>query len=235
MSEPEDYDRLYVVVVGGMNVDVKARSFHAPTPGASNPGTVTQAPGGVGRNIAETLARLGTVTHLVSALGNDDYGKWLLRETRHAGVRVDHVQVSEGRTGRFVAMLDNDGELVAGVADMSPASIVTPEVLESASLLIGSAAMLVLDANLPSDVFARAHRIALDSQVPVVVDPSARPRPVEFDSAPRFTCLVRTSWSFRPLWGAMLRHGTRCIWGSRSCIAGESRSYGFASGRAVHC
>ena len=48
-----------VVVVGGANVDVKARSTAALVARTSNPGTVVRTPGGVGRNVAENLARLG--------------------------------------------------------------------------------------------------------------------------------------------------------------------------------
>src|SRR3954451_14066023 len=60
-----------VVVVGGANMDVKARSAPSAVPATSNPGTVTMPAGGVGRSIAENLARLGTRTHLVVVIGSD--------------------------------------------------------------------------------------------------------------------------------------------------------------------
>src|SRR6478736_7385977 len=41
-----------VVVVGGANMDVKARSRWAIVRGTSNPGTATMSAGGVGRNVA---------------------------------------------------------------------------------------------------------------------------------------------------------------------------------------
>src|SRR5690554_1242277 len=44
-----------VLVVGGANVDVKARSGAAAVTGTSNPGTASMRPGGVGRNVAENL------------------------------------------------------------------------------------------------------------------------------------------------------------------------------------
>jgi pseudouridine kinase len=48
-----------VVVVGGINADLKARTTAPLVPGTSNPGTATLTPGGVGRNVAENLAHLG--------------------------------------------------------------------------------------------------------------------------------------------------------------------------------
>ncbi|MFC6343949.1 winged helix-turn-helix transcriptional regulator [Nocardioides hankookensis] len=53
-------EQRYVVVVGGANMDVKARSRRSVVAATSNPGTAAMSAGGVGRNIAENLARLGT-------------------------------------------------------------------------------------------------------------------------------------------------------------------------------
>ena len=97
-----------VVVVGGANVDIKARSTAALVGGTSNPGTVVRMPGGVGRNVAENLARLGSRVALVSTVGSDPDGDWLLEETAAAGVDVSSV-LRGGRTGRYVALLDANG------------------------------------------------------------------------------------------------------------------------------
>jgi pseudouridine kinase len=41
----------------------------------SNLGTINFSPGGVGRNIAENLARMGAVVKLLSVVGKDLHGK----------------------------------------------------------------------------------------------------------------------------------------------------------------
>ena len=116
-----------VVVVGGSNLDVKARSTHRIVPGSSNPGTALMTPGGVGRNVAENLARLGTPTRLVSAVGADALGDLVLTATSEAGVDVTGVRRLPGATATYTAVLDAGGELVVGVADMSAAEALTPE------------------------------------------------------------------------------------------------------------
>ncbi|MEI8181049.1 PfkB family carbohydrate kinase, partial [Aestuariivirga sp.] len=63
-----------VIVIGGANVDIKGRSRGSFVAGTSNPGEVTVSAGGVGRNIAENLARLGISVSLVTALGQDANG-----------------------------------------------------------------------------------------------------------------------------------------------------------------
>ena len=84
------------VVIGGANMDVKARSGRPVVAGTSNPGHVVRSPGGVGRNVAENLARLGTPTVLVAAVGSDAVGDELLAATSAAGVDVTFVRRMPG-------------------------------------------------------------------------------------------------------------------------------------------
>ncbi len=105
----------WVVVVGGANLDIKAHSNRTVEPGTSNPGVTALAPGGVGRNVAEGLARLGTPTALVAAVGTDAFGDRVLDATAEAGVDVGAVRRIDGSTGTYTAVLDADGELVAAV------------------------------------------------------------------------------------------------------------------------
>ena len=136
-----------MVVVGGANVDVKARTTAALVTETSNPGTVVRTAGGVGRNVAENLARLGSRVALVSVVGSDPDGAWLLEETGLAGVDVSAV-LRGGRTGRYVAVLDADGDLVAGISDMAATDSLGPDVLDLD--LIRSAELVVVDGNLPA-------------------------------------------------------------------------------------
>lgn len=76
----------WAVVVGGAAWDIKASSLAAARLHTSNPGTVSRTPGGVGRNIAEVIARLGGRVHLVAAVGADAAGRDLLARTSEAGV-----------------------------------------------------------------------------------------------------------------------------------------------------
>jgi pseudouridine kinase len=165
-----------VVVVGGANVDLKARSTAALVGATSNPGTVVRTPGGVGRNVAENLARLGSRVALVSTVGSDPDGDWLVEETAAAGVDVSPV-LRGGRTGRYVALLDADGSLVAGVADMAATDALGPDVLDVD--LIRSADLVVVDGNLPATtvdaVLAHGARVVID---PVSVAKARRISPL---------------------------------------------------------
>jgi pseudouridine kinase len=165
-----------VVVVGGANIDIKARSSAAAISQTSNPGRTSTTPGGVARNIAENLARLGTTTQLIVALGRDQYGERLLTETRDAGVLLDYVHRSAHPTGSYTALLDADGEMLLAVADMSATDDLRPEHLRPARELILHAALLVLDGNLPAATTEHLLDLAQSAEVRVVLDPVSVPK-----------------------------------------------------------
>ncbi len=163
-------------MVGGANVDVKARSSAPLVAATSNPGTVIRTPGGVGRNIAENLARLGSRVALVSTVGSDPDGDWLMEQTAAAGVDTSSV-LRGGQTGRYVAVLDAGGDLAVGVSDMAATDALGPEVLDHD--LIRSAALVVVDGNLPATtidaVLALGVRVVID---PVSVAKAERIAPL---------------------------------------------------------
>jgi len=162
------------VVVGGANVDVKARSAGRATPATCNLGHASMAPGGVGRNIAENLARLGDRVHLVSIVGRDALGDNLLEHTAAAGVRIEHVARTDQPTGTYTAVLDMDGELLVAIADMEATAELGPEQLHAARDVIATAGVLVLDGNLSREAFD--HALDLGRGVRTVFEPVSVPK-----------------------------------------------------------
>lgn len=179
-----------VVVIGGANVDVKARSAAPATQHTSNPGTGSMAPGGVARNIAENLARLGTRTHLVAAVGRDPLGDNLLAQTSAAGVRLEFVQRSDLPTGTYTAILDSDGELIVSVADMAATESLQPDHVNLAREVIASAGLVVLDGNLTSATLEHALEVAATAEVRTILEPV---------SVPKAAALARTLSEQRPI------------------------------------
>ncbi len=160
-----------VVVVGGANMDIKAHSNAPARLRTSNPGTAVTTPGGVGRNIAENLARLGTPTHLVAPVGRDAFGEQVVAATGAAGVAVDHVVRVGDSTGTYLAVLDATGELVIAVSNMTVTDQLTVRQLEPARPLLAHADLLVVDGNIPQAPVEWLLDVAATAGVPVVVDP----------------------------------------------------------------
>lgn len=160
-----------VVVIGGVNVDIKSRAA-ALVPRTSNPGTTHVAPGGVGRNVAEVLARLGVPTSLVSIVGDDAMGATALASCTAAGVDVTGVcTVAGASTGIYHAVLDEHGDLVVAVSDMALLDSLDATIVDEHAARIAAARHLVLDANLPPAVVSAAHALAARHDVPVAIEP----------------------------------------------------------------
>jgi pseudouridine kinase len=138
-----------VVVIGGANVDIKAHVDAQFRIGTSNPGTVILSAGGVGRNIAHNLGKLGVQVSLATVLGNDAHGDFVLRETRNAGVNVQCSSRAPIPTGTYVATFDADGELVSAVSDMRILETIDPAFVDNLGNQLDAAKIIVADCNLP--------------------------------------------------------------------------------------
>jgi pseudouridine kinase len=179
------------VVIGGAVWDVKARSSAGLRLRTSNPSTASRTPGGVGRNIAENLARLGGRVQLIAAIGADSAGRELLARTAEAGVDVSQVIFSPHATGSYLAALDSDGELVVGMSDMLATDSLDVVAVARSQDLIEQAAIVVVDGNLPPAVVDWTLAVAAAVDVPVVLEPvsvakAARLRPVLGEHRPVF-------------------------------------------------
>jgi pseudouridine kinase len=160
-----------VLVVGGAVLDTKVRTTGAPVLGTSNPGAASSTVGGVGRNIAENLARLGRPTVLVAPIGDDPAGEAVADRTSAAGVECGHLVRSIHPTGTYVAVLGDAGELHIAVADMRATDELTvADVAVVPSLLAGADAMVV-DANLAAPVVRWLLNAAAEAGVLCVLDP----------------------------------------------------------------
>ncbi len=165
-----------VVVIGGANIDIKARSAQPATPRTSNPGHASMTPGGVGRNIAENLARLGTRTHLVSAVGRDPLGETLISQTAAAGVRLEHLVRTDVATGTYTAVLDSDGDLIIAVAAMAAMEQLGPEQVGTARGPLATAGLVVVDGNLRLDTLEHALDLAAAAGVRAIIEPVSVPK-----------------------------------------------------------
>jgi len=169
-----------VVCIGGATLDRKYRARGPVVIGSSNPVGGSQSYGGVARNVAENLGRLGAACAFISVLGDDETAKALLSHLSKAGVEVSGVErVSGGRTAEYLALLTQDGELELALADMDIFDSLTPALLERHRPKLQGAAWVFADCNLPAesltDLLERrrssSFRLALD---PVSVAKSAR-------------------------------------------------------------
>jgi len=107
----------------------------------------------VGRNIALNLRRLKVPVKLISALGDDVYGREALNEATEFGVDVTHTIVSTNDTSSTVIeIFDRDGAMKTGVKAPNPLELITIDYLKKKASVIDEADYCIVDASLSEDV-----------------------------------------------------------------------------------
>jgi pseudouridine kinase len=163
-----------VLVIGAAGVDILARLEIELQSGTSNPAKIRFSFGGVARNVAENLARLGQDVRLISVVGEDYSGDQLLEQVEAAGVDISAVfRTSEYNTGTYSAILNPAGELCYGVDDMRPISALTPAYLRKHISYFKDAALVFVDANLTERALRSVFSMANRYQLPVFADPTS--------------------------------------------------------------
>lgn len=181
----------HVVVVGGANVDIGGTASTAILSGDSNPGLVSDSPGGVGRNIAENLVHLGAKVHLVTALGGDIMADRIRSSCTALGIDLTHsVTLPKQRTGTYLYLSSPDGDLYAAVSDMQIYDQITPEMLIEPCLdLICSANLVIVDANMPQSIL---NYLAAHCTAPLAADP------VSVKKAPKLLSILGSLLTIKP-------------------------------------
>ena len=169
-----------VLCIGGATVDRTYRLAAPLVPETSNPAAGSSGFGGVARNVAENLCRLGIATELLTRVGDDEAGGALLRQLGGAGIGSRGVLALPGHaTADYVAVLTPGGELALGLAAMAILDQLTPEAIDRHAGLVAEADWVFADCNLPAAAmlalvsrrWGGAYRLAADA---VSVAKSAR-------------------------------------------------------------
>eukprot|EP01135_Chromosphaera_perkinsii_P002113 Nk52_evm47s217 gene=Nk52_evmTU47s217 len=191
---PDFLNRDGVIVLGGCLVDIQSKV----NPGASvisdtsNPGTTIVTPGGVGRNIAECLAKFGVKTSLFSMIGNDIFGDFILQQANEIGIQTkgvfrvlkddkqsrnlyesdtDYEKALKSRTATYSAFLDSKGSLVVGISDIEIFSNFPP--IPRIANCFGEPKLAVFDGNLSCKSMTELTELASEKSIPVWFEPTS--------------------------------------------------------------
>ncbi|WP_104180569.1 ribokinase [Arthrobacter sp. B0490] len=149
-----------IVVVGSVNADLVVTLERHPRPGETVLGrTMTVLPGGKGANQAVAAARLGAGVVLVGAVGTDAYADTALSALTEAGVDLGALRRIGGSTGIAVVEVSDDGENTIVVLPGANAHM-TPELVAASAAVIGGAAVVVVQGELPAGATEAAVRAA---------------------------------------------------------------------------
>jgi pseudouridine kinase len=165
-----------IICIGGANIDRKFHIKDKAQLGTSNPIYSTQNAGGVARNIAENLGRLGMEVALISTRGLDP--DWsLIEESSSLYMNLETVtHFPEKTTGSYTAVLDSSGELIIALADMEVYEAITPDLLLKNDALLSRAKCIIVDLNCPKETVQFLCQFAKNHGLPIVLIPVSSPK-----------------------------------------------------------
>jgi len=128
--------------------------------------------GGVGRNIAHNLALLGVPVTFLGVVGDDEWGRTILRETGEAGVDMEKVKISKKYSSSvYLAILDEKGEMNVAVSDMEICEEINIRYIKSNEDVIRKGKIVVMDTNLPEKSIRYVSEICSKEGIKLVVEP----------------------------------------------------------------
>jgi len=160
--------RFRCAVVGAANIDIGGFPRGRIALQDSNPGRVVLSAGGVGRNIACNLSRLGIEAHLVAPLGTDAFADIVRADCARAGVDTGLCFTFAGAaSSAYLFIADLGGDMQLAVNDMDICLRMTPKALAARVDALNAMDAVILDANLPEETISF---LAARVRVPLIAD-----------------------------------------------------------------
>lgn len=161
-----------ILAIGAAGVDVVGRLETEVQAGTSAPARIRFSFGGVARNVAENLARLGHSVNLITAVGSGYFGDQLIKQISETGVDTSASVRTDQPTGSYLAVFSEREKLLA-LDDMRALKAITPAYLRAQYPLFKAASLCFLDANLPEATLKTAFSLARRARLPVIADPTS--------------------------------------------------------------
>ena len=156
-----------MLVIGAVFVDVKGFSQGNYLPEGTNIGDVQVSPGGVCRNVAEDLARLGIKSRFVSMVDDNALGRDVLDGLNALGLDTSHVIAAPRSMGMWLAILDENGDLRGSVSRQPDFSALEAHLAAEGDALVAECRSIVLGYDTTDGITAAMLDLAEKHHKPV--------------------------------------------------------------------
>lgn len=157
-----------VTVIGTVFVDCKGFPFQTYNASTRNLGSIQFVHGGVGRNIAENLARLTISTSFVSSVDATGMGTEVIERLNDLQVRTNFMQAAPSRgMGMWMAILDEHGELAGSISQMPELDVFEQIVAQHGEAIVAQSSHIALELDLNETIAKRILSLAHAANKPV--------------------------------------------------------------------
>lgn len=149
------------VVIGTVFMDCKGFAKYRYDPLGRNVGAVKFIHGGVGRNVAENLAKLGQKVAFAASVDDNALGRDIVKALASAGVDVSLMpRAAAAGMGIWLAVMDERGALSASISQMPDLGILERLIDERGDEIVAQAQGVALEIDLTDRLFARVLELA---------------------------------------------------------------------------
>ena len=161
----------YVLGIGAANVDIYGKSQIPIKTHYDHPANICSNVGGVTKNVLTNLSKLGTQTKLLTAIGDDGYGKQIIEDCRNNAIDTTNITEAKGNpSGVFMQVQDDNNDMYLALCDMSVLEKISPEYIRSKKNVLLNAKLVFIDSSLRTDTLEEIIKIC-KGIVPIYVDP----------------------------------------------------------------
>lgn len=165
-----------ILVVGSFVMDLIVSAEKFPNAGETVIGCgFSTAPGGKGANQAIQAARLGASVSIAGKVGNDDFGKTLLKSAKKSGVDTSMVKITDdapSAVGNVQIQVTNQGTenriIVVPGANMQ----ITQDDIAELKNKISEFDFVILQNEIPMHINEMTAQYAKNSGVPIMLNPA---------------------------------------------------------------
>ena len=146
-----------ILALGGAHIDRRGQVSGIYVPAASNPGIMREDVGGGVFNALRSVVKRGVAASLLSVRGGDAAAETVAAAIAGAGIADLSVVFLDRTTPSYTALIDSEGELIVGFADMGLYDLAFPKQIRRAKVreAIAEADAILCDANLPTAALER--------------------------------------------------------------------------------
>ncbi|MBQ3267589.1 MAG: hypothetical protein IJM67_10485 [Atopobiaceae bacterium] len=149
-----------IVVIGTTFMDVKGHPLDKYVPAGRNAGRVVEVHGGVSRNIAEDIAKVGLAPTFVSVADQSGLSADIIARLDSCGCDTRYVRRCEDGLGLWLAIFDETGDVVASISRRPDLSGIERTLEEAGDEIISQADSVCIEYDVDAPILERTLELA---------------------------------------------------------------------------
>ena len=156
-----------IVVIGAVFVDIKGYPLTQYIPAGRNSGRIHQVHGGVSRNIAEDIANIELRPTFVSVVDESGISTDVIEKLKKHKVNTDYIRRTEDGLGTWLAVFDQNGDVVASISKRPDLSEILTILKEQGDEIFKNADSILVEIDMEPEIVKECFRLAEKYDLPV--------------------------------------------------------------------